>query len=136
MGYQPLPREPKPTAEEIRASLVANWQRLYVGPAPPAAVLPPAPPGPHRSPEGVTVTHTYLHDGKNWVELDPRPPSPVPGCLMVLFVSFAIYFIVAMTVFGLRHPWLTDVERLFHMGRALVFGSVDPPAEKERDDDR
>jgi hypothetical protein len=36
----------------------------------------------------------------------------------------AIYIIIANTVFALRHPWATDVERFIHIGDALIFKKI------------
>jgi hypothetical protein len=45
----------------------------------------------------------------------------------------SLYFVTAMTVFGVRHPWLTDTQRLLLIGKALTFDTVPPPAEAAHD---
>lgn len=36
-----------------------------------------------------------------------------------------LYMIVAETVFGFRHPWMTDTERLVYIKSALMFRKVE-----------
>ena len=38
-------------------------------------------------------------------------------------VSF-IYLIIASIVFAFRHPWATDMEKLIHIGDALMFNKI------------
>jgi len=44
--------------------------------------------------------------------------------LTYLTVVFFIYFIIANVTFAFRHPWATDMERLIHIGDALMFNKL------------
>lgn len=44
---------------------------------------------------------------------------------MALVTFVTLYLLVASVVFGLRHPWATDTERLLHIGDALAFRTLD-----------
>lgn len=35
-----------------------------------------------------------------------------------------IYFVVANVTFSFRHPWATDMEKLIHVGDALMFNKI------------
>ena len=35
-----------------------------------------------------------------------------------------IYFVVANVTFRFRHPWATDMEKLIHVGDALMFNKI------------
>lgn len=39
-------------------------------------------------------------------------------------IFFAIYLILTSWIFAFRHPWATDMERLIHIGDALMFKKV------------
>ena len=39
-------------------------------------------------------------------------------------IDFAIYLILTSWIFAFRHPWATDMERLIHIGDALMFKKV------------
>jgi len=41
-----------------------------------------------------------------------------------LIIGFVSYLFVATWTFAFRHPWTTDVERLIHIGDALVFKKI------------
>ena len=36
-------------------------------------------------------------------------------------IFFVLYFLIATWTFAIRHPWATDIERLVHVGDALIF---------------
>ena len=44
--------------------------------------------------------------------------------LTYLTVISFIYLIIANAVFAFRHPWATDMERLIHIGDALIFNKL------------
>jgi hypothetical protein len=35
-----------------------------------------------------------------------------------------VYLIIASFTFAFRHPWATDMERLIHIGDALMFKKI------------
>jgi len=39
-------------------------------------------------------------------------------------VIFFIYFLISTWTFAIRHPWATDMERLIHIGDALMFNKI------------
>ena len=39
-------------------------------------------------------------------------------------IFFAVYLILTSWIFAFRHPWATDMERLIHIGDALMFKKV------------
>lgn len=43
-----------------------------------------------------------------------------------VFAVLTAYFLIAFIVFGFRHPWMTDTQRLLFTHRALMFDTVDP----------
>ena len=49
------------------------------------------------------------------------------GCdwLFAAVVCALLYVVVALFVFQVRHPWMTQMEGLFYVGRAVTFGTVD-----------
>ena len=36
----------------------------------------------------------------------------------------AVYLIIASFTFAFRHPWATDMDRLIHIGDALMFKKI------------
>jgi hypothetical protein len=50
------------------------------------------------------------------------------------FAVFAAYFTIAITVFGFRHPWATDTERLIYTWEALTFQRVPYETMRPRED--
>lgn len=40
------------------------------------------------------------------------------------FFIFFFYLSIASVVFAIRHPWATDMERLIHIGDALMFNKI------------
>ena len=39
-------------------------------------------------------------------------------------IFFVLYFLIATWTFAIRHPWATDIERLVHVGDALIFKKI------------
>ena len=39
-------------------------------------------------------------------------------------IFFVVYLILTSWIFAFRHPWATDMERLIHIGDALMFKKV------------
>ena len=39
-------------------------------------------------------------------------------------VIFFVYLLISNLVFAFRHPWATDIERLIHIGDALMFNKI------------
>lgn len=44
-------------------------------------------------------------------------------CIRLIYVV-AAYIIISLTVFRIRHAWMTDTELLLHLPNALVWDSV------------
>lgn len=63
--------------------------------------------------------------------LRPRTPSNkwwrnVQEWLILMAIIFPFaYLFAASAVFQLRHPWMTDTERMLYLYRALTWQSVD-----------
>lgn len=58
-----------------------------------------------------------MREIKEWLQ--------IVGSVCLIFVG--LWLGVAVPVFALRHPWMTDVERVFHLPTAIVFGTVPKP---------
>ena len=41
-----------------------------------------------------------------------------------VLIFFVVYLILTSWIFAFRHPWATDMERLIHIGDALMFKKV------------
>lgn len=39
-------------------------------------------------------------------------------------IFFVVYLILTSWIFAFRHPWTTDMERLIHIGDALMLNKV------------
>lgn len=39
-------------------------------------------------------------------------------------IFFVVYLILTSWIFAFRHPWATDMERLIHIGDALILKKV------------
>ena len=39
-------------------------------------------------------------------------------------IFFVVYLILTSWIFAFRHPWATDMERLIHLGDALMLKKV------------
>jgi hypothetical protein len=42
----------------------------------------------------------------------------------IIIVLFVVYLVISTWIFAFRHPWATDMERLVHIGDALMFKKV------------
>jgi hypothetical protein len=42
----------------------------------------------------------------------------------IITVLFVVYLVISTWIFAFRHPWATDMERLVHIGDALMFKKV------------
>ena len=59
-----------------------------------------------------------------WNRIIKRCKQELESLSIYLLMLAVIYLIVANTVFAFRHPWTTDIERLIHIGDALVFEKI------------
>ena len=41
-----------------------------------------------------------------------------------VLIFFVVYLILTSWIFAFRHPWATDMERLIHLGDALMLKKV------------
>lgn len=41
-----------------------------------------------------------------------------------VLIFFVVYLILTSWIFAFRHPWATDMERLIHIGDALMLKKV------------
>ena len=47
--------------------------------------------------------------------------------LAVMAVTGFVYAMTAGVTFALRHPWMTDTQRMLHTWEALTFRTVEVP---------
>ena len=52
--------------------------------------------------------------------------------LVYSLVAFVLWVFISQVVFGLRHPWITDTERMLHFVDAMAFSSVEYDDMRER----
>lgn len=44
--------------------------------------------------------------------------------LPIVVILSVVYLLISTWIFAFRHPWTTDMERLIHIGDALMFKKV------------
>jgi len=53
-----------------------------------------------------------------------RITKVIKNLLSYLGIFFVVYFFIATWTFAIRHPWATGMERLIHIGDALMFKKI------------
>jgi len=74
-------------------------------------------------------TKPYIENGPGLDEEGYSPEEPEENTdrkfLLGFVLALTLWFISSQIVFALRHPWLTDTERLLYIEEALMFVTVE-----------